>query len=87
MAASAKEKNIRNATTAVKLAAVLRKFYAERKDGHMYSKSSLVDITKLRIAEDVEFNEANRVYGAQCVELKKQGVADIQTEHKPPIAD
>ena len=38
-----------------------------------------VDITK-----DVEFNEANRVYEAQCVELKKQGLA--KTEHKP-IAD
>ena len=30
-------------------------------------------------------NEANRIYGAQCVELKKQGLA--KTEHKPPIAD
>ena len=35
-----KEKNIRNPTTAVELAAVLRKFYAEerKKDGQMYSK-------------------------------------------------
>ena len=34
-----KEKNIRNPTTAVELAAVLRKFYAEarKKDGQMYS--------------------------------------------------
>ena len=38
-----KEKNIRNPTTAVELAAVLRKFYAEarRMDGQMYSKNSL----------------------------------------------
>ena len=33
----------------------------------------------------MEFNKTNRVYGAQCVELKKQGLA--KTEHKPPIAD
>ena len=38
-----KEKNIRNPTTAVELAAVLRKFYAEarKKDGQMYAKNSL----------------------------------------------
>ena len=35
-----KEKNIRNPSTAVEFAAVLRKFYAEarKKDGQMYSK-------------------------------------------------
>ena len=35
-----KEKNIRNPSTAVQVAAVLRKFYAEarNKDGQMYSK-------------------------------------------------
>ena len=35
-----KEKKIRNPTTAVELATVLRKFYAEarKKDGQMYSK-------------------------------------------------
>ena len=38
-----KEKSIRNPTTAVKLAAVLRKSYAEarKKDRQMYSKNSL----------------------------------------------
>ena len=38
-----KEKSIRNPTTAVKLAAVLGKFYAEarKKDGQMYAKNSL----------------------------------------------
>ncbi|CAH3180392.1 unnamed protein product, partial [Porites lobata] len=45
----------------------------------MYSKNSLY------IIKDTEFNEANRIYEAQCVELKKQGLA--KTEHKPPIAD
>ena len=41
-----KEKNIRNPTTTVELAAVLRKFYAEarKKDGQMYSKNSLCSI-------------------------------------------
>ena len=41
-----KEKNIRNPTTAVELAAVLRKFYGEarKKDGQMYSKNSLCSI-------------------------------------------
>ena len=41
-----KEKNIRNPTTEVELAAVLRKFYAKarKKDGQMYSKNSLCSI-------------------------------------------
>ena len=41
-----KEKNIRNPTTAVELAADLRKFYAEarKKDEQMYSKNSLCSI-------------------------------------------
>ncbi|CAH3169115.1 unnamed protein product, partial [Porites lobata] len=45
----------------------------------MYSKNSLY------IIKDTEFNEAYGIYEAQCVELKKQGLA--KTEHKPPIAD
>ena len=93
-----KEKNIRNPSTEVELAAVLRKFYAEarKKDGQMYSKNSLCSIRFaffrhfkqeliIDIIKDTEFNEANRIYEAQCVELKKQGLA--KTEHKPPIAD
>ena len=37
-----KEKNIRNPMTAVELAAVLRKFYAQarKKDGQMYAKKN-----------------------------------------------
>ena len=35
--------------------------------------------------KDAEFNKANRLYGAQCIELKKQGLA--KTEHKPPIGN
>ena len=91
-----KEKNIRKPSTAVELGADLRKFYAEarKKDGQMYSKNSLCFIRfvlcrhfkqelNIDIIKDMEFNEANRVYEAQCVELKKQGLA--KTEHKPPI--
>jgi len=62
----------------------------------MYSKNSLCSIRfslgrhfkqelNIDIIKDEEFNKANRVYGAQCAELKKQGLA--KTEHKPPIAD
>ena len=93
-----KEKNFRNPSTAVELTAALRKFYAEarKKDGQMYSKNSLCSIRfalcrhfkqelNIDIIKDTEFNEANRIYEAQCVELKKQGLAKI--EHKPPIAD
>jgi len=77
----------------VELATVLRKFYAEarKKDGQMYSKNSLCSVRfalsrhvkqelNVDIIKDVEFKEANRVYEAQCVELKKQGLA--KTEHK-----
>jgi len=32
---------------------------------------------------DVQFNEANKVFKAQCVQLKKDGQAIVQ--HKPPI--
>ena len=37
------------------------------------------------IINDVEFNEANKVFTAQCVQLKKDGQAKVQ--HKPPILD
>ncbi len=33
----------------------------------------------------IRVNEANRVYEAQCVEVKQQRTA--KTEHKPPFAD
>ena len=80
-----KEKNIRNPTTAVELAAVLRKLYAEasKKDEQMYSKNSLCSTRfswcrqlkqelNVDIIKDVEFNEANRVYEAQCVEWRSK---------------
>ena len=36
------------------------------------------------IMNDAEFNEANKVFTAQCVELKKDGQDKL---HKPPILD
>ena len=35
--------------------------------------------------DDEGFSEANEVYTAKCVDLKKEGLAKVQ--HKPPIAD
>ena len=32
-----------------------------------------------------EFSEANKVFAAKCVQLKKDGEAKVQ--HEPPIAD
>ena len=39
----------------------------------------------IEIINDVEFNEANKVFTAQCVQLKKDGQAKVQ--HKPLILD
>ena len=39
----------------------------------------------IEIINDVEFNEANKVFTAQCIQLKKDGQAKVQ--HKPPILD
>ena len=90
--------NTKELTKHHRLAAVLRKFYAEarKKDGQMWSKNSLCSIRfalcrhfkqelNIDIIKDTESNEANRIYEAQCVQLKIQGLA--KTEHKPPIAD
>jgi len=62
----------------------------------MYLKNSLCSVRfalyrhfkqelNVDIIKDVEFKEANRVYEAQCVEKKKQGLA--KTEHQSPTAD
>ena len=69
----------------MELAAVLRKFCVEarKKDGQMYSKSSICSMRfalcryfkqelSIDIIKDTELNEANQIYKAQCVELKKQ---------------
>ena len=83
-------------TSKVKLAAVLRKFYAEarKKNGELYAKTSLVAIRfglqrffcslKMDIIKDSAFAEANTVFQAEISELKREGKA--QTQHKPPIS-
>ena len=64
-----------------------------KKDGSSYSMGSLKTLRfglnrhfkstrGIDIINDVEF-KANKVFTAQCVQLKKDGQAKIQ--HKPPI--
>ena len=82
----------------VTLANVLKRFYAEarkKSDGSMYSKSSMTSLrfglnrhlkTKgTDIIQDPEFAEANKVFLAKCVDLKRQGLAKV--EHKPAILE
>ena len=75
---------------------LLKKFYVEarRKDKQPYTKSSLTAIRfglcrhiknsrpDVDIINGPEFEEANRVFKAKTVELKRQGKAKV--EHKPP---
>ena len=83
-------KGIQCPTIAQELATVLRKLYPKvrTKSGKLYAKSSLCairfglcrhfkQVLKVDIIKHKEFNEANRIYEAQCVELKKQGSAKI----------
>ena len=80
----------------VTLANVLKRFYAEarkKSDGSPYSKSSMTSLrfglnrhfkTKgTDIIQDPEFAQANKVFLAKCVDLKRQGLAKV--EHKPAI--
>ena len=76
---------------------VLKDFYtsARKTDGNFYSKTSLSSIRwgiqrkikevreNIDIINDPEFGTSQRVFDAQCVELKKIGLAKV--EHKPPI--
>ena len=59
-----------------------------------YSKSTLnsfrfglnrhyLSTRDINIINDPAFNETNKVFGAKCVELKRQGLAKV--EHKQPI--
>ena len=92
------EKGIPEPTEKSELSQVLKKFYVEarKKDGSSYSMGSLRTIrfglkrylktvTGFDIINDEGFNEANEVYSAKCVQLKKEGLAKVQ--HKPPIAN
>ena len=94
-----KEKNLREPEEKKELAQTLKTFYVEarKKDGgSSYSMGSLKTLRfglnrhfkstrGIDIINDVEFNEANKVLTAQCVQLKKDGRAKVQ--HKPPILD
>lgn len=94
----AKEKKLREPEEKKELAQTLKTFYVEarKKDGSFYSMGSLETLRfglnrhfkstrGIDIINDVEFNEANKVFTAQCVQLKKDGQAKVQ--HKPPILD
>ena len=76
---------------------ILRKFYIElrKQDGTLYCKTSFNSIRsgiqrkikvlrpEIDIIIDKDFQAANEVFRAQCVELKKEGLAKIT--HKQPI--
>ena len=77
---------------------MLKLFYAEARkaDGTSYSKSKLNSLRfglnrhfkatrGFDIINDSEFTDANKVFGAKCVDLKRKGLAKV--EHKPPICE
>ena len=77
----------------------MKRFYveAQRKDKLEYTKSSLTAIrfrlwrfiknsrSEVDIINGTEFEEANRIFKAKVVELKRLG--RVKVEHKPPIAE
>ena len=88
-----KEKKIKEPDDKESLAAVLKLFYIEARneDGTAYSKSTLnsfrfglnrhyISTRDINIINDPAFNETTKVFGAKCVELKRQGLAKV--EHK-----
>ena len=93
-----KEKKAGEPQTKETLTNVLKLFYAEARktDGTSYSKSTLNSLRfglnrhfkatrGFDIINDSEFTDANKVFGAKCVDLKRQGLAKV--EHKPPICE
>ena len=93
-----KAKSLNYPQSSDELANVMKKFYVEarRANGEKYTKNSLCSIRfglkrhfmaamNIDIIKSKEFDEANRVYQAQCTALKKDGL--VKTEHKPAIAD
>ncbi len=80
------------------LAVILHKFYSEvrKKDGSQYTKNSLCALRfglnryfkahrNIDIIKDKAFDEANKAYEIECVNLKHIGLD--KPEHKPPISD
>ena len=93
-----KEKKVPEPQTKHGISNVLKLFYAEARkvDGTSYSKSTLNSLRfglgrhfkatlGFDIINDPAFAEANKVFGAKCVELKRQGLAKV--EHMPPICE
>ena len=93
-----KEKKVPEPQTKDGISNVLKLFYAEARkvDGTSYSKSTLNSLRfglgrhfkatlGFDIINDPAFAEANKVFGAKCVELKRQGLAKVQ--HTPPICE
>ena len=93
-----KEKKADEPQTKDTLANVLKLFYAEARkaDGTSYSKSTSSSLRfglnrhfkatrGFDIINDSEFTDANKVFGAKCVDLKRQGLAKV--EHEPPICE
>ena len=77
---------------------MVKLFYAEARktDGTSCSKSTLNSLRfglnrhfratrGFDIINDSKFTDANKVFGAKCVDLKRQGLAKV--EYKPPICE
>lgn len=92
-----REKNLEEPQDKTPLACVLKKLCAEARkiDGSSYSKSSMTSSrfglnrhfkTKgTDIIKDPEFVVANKIFLSRCVDLKRQGLAEV--EHKPAILE
>ena len=94
-----KEKNIVidvEKITKVELDNILITFYVElrKQDGELYTKTAFrairhglqrkfKSLRQLDIIDDPAFTKSDTVFKAQCVQLKKKGLAKV--EHKPPI--
>ena len=87
-----------NNVSMVELSKILQMFYFEirKKDGKQYKKSAfrairsgiqrkIKDARNIDIVQDPFFTEANTAFAAQCVQLKKAGLAKI--DHKPIISE
>ena len=92
------EKKVPEPEEKQELARVLKLFYVEARkaDCTSYSKSSLNSLRfglnrhfkatrGIDTINDPDFSDANKVFGAKCVDLKRQGLAKV--EHKSPICE
>ena len=93
-----KEKKADEPQTKDTLANLLKLFYAEARkaDGTSCSKSTLNSLRfglnrhfkatrGFDIINDSEFSDANKVFGAKCVDLRRQGLTKV--EHEPAICE